>query len=344
MFHLFGRTYLDHDVFYNTKYMPVVLSSVEKPHPISEKLGEKFGTILPFDQIIAQDFNGSLERFWSSMIQDVRSKKTVIFADSECYHQLLIQYWKSIFKNADLSFLHDLYQTHIADNDLKTVMNIERADNYKKLRPGELPRITPEEFETLYIKSPVIECLNYKSKEEVSFEYLLAEFSLEPSGELAPAFLQKLKLLCWRTWLSDVFSLRNDFLGSYFHFDKDLEVKSYLEKNPLTTWFLDPNFHENNIDYICKKYTPAPFVALSHLINPGEAKGNGNTWDSFITVTEALFQGKYQELLQADIENRKGCTFIRDHLLNESNQLLASKIYEDIRLKNIKNLTKFKLA
>ncbi len=344
MFHLFNRTYLEHEVFYNTKYASEVISSVEKSHPISEKLGTSVGQIPAFQDYLKENFGASLENYWSEQLKESVIKKKIIFADDLCYHQLLIQFWKSIFKEPTLDFLYELYRLHVTDCDLKLVMNIDRADNYKRLRPGQLPALTYEEFSSIYEKTSEVICLRFHSKEDISFEYLLAEYYQDRTGHLSGNFLKKLRTLCWRTWLSDVYSLRNDFLGSYYSFNNDRSVKSYIEENKHTAWMLDESFNESNIEYIRTNYSPKIFIELYELINGKESFLPANVWESFTSITREVFSGKYLELLEEDIRYNRGCTFIRDHLGNEANQILASWIYSLVRDNKLEHLKRLKLA
>lgn len=344
MLHLFDRTYLEHEVFYNTKYYSLIISSVEKPHPISEKLGESFGKILSFPDYLSSEHQGDIDQFWLSLFQKDIGKKKIIFADSATYSDRHVEYLKSILQNPAPEFLFELYELQFADSEIKLLMNIDRGDNFARLRPGQTPKLSYEAFRGIYDKAPVIPSLRNKNKDDLGFELLLANYFLSPQSLLSTYFIQRLIRLTWRTWLSDVYSLRNDLLGSYFYLDPKLDIANFMQSNPLVKCFIDPNFHESNSGYILKTYSADTFKELHQLINPNIIGDDKNPWNNFGKFTELLFKEKYLELLDADIQNQKGCTYIRNHLANESNQLMASKIYELVRTSDKTKLEYFQLA
>ena len=345
MFHLFDRTYMEHEVFYNTKYYPVVISSVEKPHPISEKIGEDFGKVLEFQEFLKQNHGGDINDFWSKLMLLEPNRKKILYADASTYQDRLVEYFKSILKTPEADFVYELYSLNHSDNEVKLLMNLDRADNDKQIRPGHFRKLQFGNFETLYDQTPVVSFLRNKSKEDLGFELLLAEFHLNPKSTLSMFFFPRLIRLTWRTWLSDLGSLRNDLLGSLYYLDPKLDVNSFFKTNPMVRCFMDKDFNEHNTSYILGNYKAADFKELYLQINPNQpAIQDENPWNNFLKLTEMLFEQKYLELLRYDIENRKGCTYLRNHLANESNQLLASKIYEDIRLSNDQNLKRFQLA
>ena len=343
MFHLFGRTYIDHDVFYNSKYIPIIISSVEKPHPISEKIGEPYGKVRKFEDFLQEEHKGELNHFWDYLIQNGPGKKTVLYADHAAYTERLIEYYKSVFENPEADFVFELYELQHADKEIKLLMDVDRGDNIKSVRPGEIPKYNFGDFEKIYDSASVISPVRNMPKNDLGFELLLAESHLSPNSALSMFFSQRLIRLTWRTWLSDLYSLRNDIFGSLYYLDRNSNIREFIKTNPLFKCFMDVDFNEKNSHYILKSYQKVQFKELFLTVNPQGASGE-NPWSNFLLFTDLLFEGKYYELLEADIQNRKGCTYIRNHLTNESNQLLASKIYEDIRLSNFNNLKRFKLA
>lgn len=344
MLHLFDRTYLEHENFYNTKYFSLIISSVEKPHPISEKLGENFGKVLGFQDYLTTEHQSDINLFWLSLIQKDTGKKKILFADYVTYQERLIEYWKSVFKNPTPAFIYDLYLLQHADAEIKLLMNVDRGDNNSRAGLGHVPKLSFDEFNAIYEKASVVSSLRNRNKDDLGFELLLANYFIAPQSLLSTFFIQRLIRLTWRTWLSDVFSLRNDFLGSYYYLDKKLNVSEFLKASPMAKCFMDPDFHENNSSYILKNYSAAEFKELHQLINPQTVSGAGNPWNDFGLFTDFIFKQQYLELLQADIDNQKGCTYLRNHLANESNQLMASRIYELVRTSDKGQLENFLLA
>lgn len=348
MLHLFGRIYLEHEVFYNTKYDSVVLSTNEKPHPISEKIGEDFGRVQAFDELIKVNYQRDINLFWKKLFEE-REKKTIIYSNIELKNCLTIQYWKSIFENPSVDFVYQLYLTQHTDEEVKLLLNINRADNFKRLRPGDIAKLSLDEFEKIYNETQVVDYLKNCNKEDFSFELLLPSYFTNPESYLSLHFFHRLKKLCWRTWFSDLDSLRNDYLGSFFFtlnqesFEWP-EVREVVLNLEMTKSFLDPNFNPDNSHYILKNYKPDNFKDLYNAVTPfSDRITTDNPWDNFCKFTDVIFEENYLLLLEKDIQNQKGCTFIRDHLVNESNQILASYIYENIRLNNKAKLERFRL-
>jgi hypothetical protein len=344
MIHLFSNVYLEHEVFYSSKYPDLIISEIEKPHPVSEKMGTAFGRIPPFQDFLKESHSNNIENFWLSLLRD-RGLPKVIYADPFCFELLLLQYLKSIFFQPKSEFVAEIYQTYNKDIDIKLLMNMDRADNFKKFRPGDFKSDTLEELKRKADDSVTIKALCSWDKNDIGFEFLLPGFYNELNVELQPSFLKRLEKLCWKAWLSDVYSLKSDFLASFFTSTNSSNVKEAIENNKLTKWFNDPFFNADHSKHILEQYSPDLFCEMFYQVNSNiQYKNVDNACFSFVGLTEAIFNQSYIKILEDNINNQRGCSLVRGDLTNKANQFLASKIYEEIRTKNHDELKKYRLS
>lgn len=366
MVHLFNKVYLCHESIYNTQSESLLLFSEKRQHPITRNFGIEAFEIPLFDEILGQLFDNSEEKFWQTLLAKNPQKKFSLFADTQSFSRLLIQFWKSIFPNHTPKGLFKLYQFFLIDNRLKSFLKYDHPEISRQYLQKELNFLTFEEFEKVLNTVPKIECLSQTNKSHFSFEYLLADYFYNNNSKYAYAFKNKIKDLAWRSWINDAEILKAEILNSFYDIKRivpDFEVdfndpkyiqhlEKYIKIHPKLSWMLDPLFDENNAEYIRANYKVEIFTELYTRVhhswgeNPNYI-GNeslGLLGDDHVLQTNHVFNERYTEYLLKNINKAFGCIFTNDHLRNKSNQLLPGYVYECVRNNTTELLKEFELS
>ena len=349
MYHLFNRIYLDHEKRYHTNHDFTLVYEKEGAHPISRQSSFPFPAVPSFRSYLKEKFNGSEEDFWKDLIMKPSTKKYFLFVDSNLLLNLKLQFWKSIFENLEAENAYKLYKFDCMDSTLKRFMYRNRVGSFYDSSNEE--RIDYEEFKSRFEKTVTIKCLSEMDKSEVSFEYLLGDYFFNKNSQYSFAFRSKLKDLSWKIWFNDMEILKSELINSFYDINRvvpsfqfSLDDFSNLENmiigHPQLKWMLDPEFHDENIDYVKNNYDPDLFIQLAKsfrdlwdlkiLSNDPEILSKVQIQDK-ILPTEKLFKEQYFELLEENVEKNMGCLFVDEYLRDKANQILPSFIYEKIR-------------
>lgn len=358
MIHLFKKVYLCHLAFFSDARDYWILSAEEREHPLQKINEMTLDKIAPFSQFQKTRFADSRENFWKFLFEK-KADSFHIFADSQTLSLLLIQFWKSILKETDLNLHYQLYVYTLLDYSLKS--NINRSPHANSLKAFKLanPFLSYEEFKTVFERTEIIPFLQSCEKADFSFELLMANYFLNKDSRWAKPFKDKLKFFAWKTWFNDIEILKTEVINSIFSVQKnipnltvDLDIKKpemfevTLFSHHYLNWIKDENFNFNNIDYVRKNYDRKIFdyfYEKLHLDYYAVDKERMKKTDSYllgdyIMQSELVFEEKYEEYLQKDINRGRGCIFINDALTLKANHLLSSIIYDSIRKNELAKL------
>lgn len=362
MFHFTGRIYLEHEKWYNSKYDHEILYTETSNHPAARTVNFDFAKLPSFKEVVDEKYEGSEQTFWEKTLAQAKNKKFVIFADSALYLRFQAQYWKSIFEDLSAENAYRLHKFYYQDKKLKQFLYVDRA-GAKAHDIDDNPFLSFEDYAKVYNEAPIIDAFAQLNKGDVSFEYLLGNYFFDKKSPYAPAFKTKLKNLCWKIWFNDMEILRSELINSFYDINKvipsvhlDIEdVTSFEEifkKEPKLRWMQDPDFNEDNIDYVRDTYDSETLEDL--------AKSFRDNWDlkilsedkeilskikiqDHILPTKKVFEEKYLELLDENIQKNFGCRFVDEFLRNKANQLLPCMIYDKARTNQTDQLSFLKL-
>lgn len=366
MVHLFNKVYLRHESLYDSFGEILIGFSEAKPHPLAETLNLVESRYPAFQDILDEKFEGSIEQMWASLLQKDKTKKVNFFVDTVMMHKILVQYWKSIFKNPDINFIYQIYRLFILDNRLKSFLMVDmkrvaRDKLYNALAPMEFG-----DFEKLYKETPASEVLKKCDKSVLGFEYLLANYYHSPDSFYAGIFLARLKELSWKFWFNEAEILKAEILNAFYDIERLVpemkvnseiigsvtEAEKMIASNKLLSWIVDENFNKANLEYVQRKYSKDIFLTLHERMfsywsgREGamqDLRKGGSLADDQALKTDFIFDGKYLELLEFDIKKGFGCIFTSELLRNKTNQILTGYIYDLIRKKDQKALAMFEL-
>jgi hypothetical protein len=363
MFHLFNKVYLEHEKWFSTKYESVILANGDLPHPVTRLSGFKAVNVPKFKEYIQSEFSGEEDNFWKSLINQNPNIGYNIFVDQSLFDQLMLTYWKNIFKDLDVENAYLLYKFNFLNEKLKRYNRIDRADNIPSDWENNIP-MTLEKFSPLFASAPRIPSLLKLDKGSVSFEYLMANYFFQPDGPCTEKFLRKLKDFSWQVWFSDVEIMRGEIINSFYDIrriipDADLDilsiesVENFIHTEPKLKWLLDPDFNINNLSYVIKTYPKEVFVELAQAMHQcwgfkyklEEPQFENKTYENdYILPTTYVFEGRYVDFLMKSINESFGCVFVNDSLLDKANQLLPLFIYEKVRSAKIEDLKFLRLS
>lgn len=362
MFHLFNKVYLEHELHFNSIGESITLAKEEKEHPVSLLAGMSIGRVLAFDDYLKEKHQGSLNDFWKFLINQSSERQFTVYTDSEIYLKLQFQFWRNIFADPGPDFLHFLYKFYYQDARLKEFKYVYRGLNRFGNKIAHFKKFTDAEFRALYKEIEEIPALQAMDKSAVSFEYLMANYFYDKHSYYAPAFLTKLKDICWKKFFNDAEEMRSEIINSFYDINQifpDLkitfedydEVENHIKKEPMLRWILDPEFNDRNIAYVLRTYPWDIFPKLQSEIDRvsrvkvtlrGKEIKDIDVFN-LASQTEQLFTGQYEKMLQDNIEKHFGCVFINNELSHKTNQLLAPYIYEQIRNQEWHKLAPFRL-
>lgn len=346
MFHLFDNVYLEHESRYSTKYYHYVLSSQGMRHPALRHTEAHIHNVKPFEQFLQDDFKASENVFWNKISENPKNQKLVLFVDDELLLRFQIGYWRSILKNPSADNLYQLYSYHTLDMKLKRYLYVE--DSLTNHQDYILPdQLSKEVFTEKVSSTPPIEAFQKMDKSRVGFELLLANHFL--TDKYRSSFLDRLKELSWRAWFDDVEILRSEIINSFYDLKRifphassifpDVKLtEHFILSEPKLSWVLDPRFGERDIEYVKKTYSKEMFLELGETILKC-MEGKDNNVEEHILPTEYVFDDRYEDLLNRNINKQFGCLFVNDQLKKKTNQLLPLLVYEKVRENKIPDLS-----
>ena len=112
MFHLFNKVYIDAEWHVSSKYNFVLLTKERKEHPLSRVLGFQVEPTTRIEDYLNSQHHGSIENFWTYLLQIEPQKKFVIYLDEELYLDFILQYWKSLYPNSSINHIANLFHFH----------------------------------------------------------------------------------------------------------------------------------------------------------------------------------------------------------------------------------------
>lgn len=350
MLHLFNRVYIKHESMFETVNESLMVRSERKAHPLAFLVSMAGAELPSFEEILKDRYEDSIDNFWKELVLMPADKKYSIFVDSKVLIQLMLQFWKSIFKNPSVDSLFRLYNFSILDNKLKSyLIKDDRVKNKAKFNEA-IGYISKDEFIELYNNAPKIQCLMDLDKSALGFEYLLGNYFVPEVAQYKDFFEERLGKLAWSSWFADTQILRGELLTGFYdlnkllpnlnlNLDEPISIDQTILENKHLAWMLDPKFEENNMDYILRKYGKDIFIDLNqHMVFAKGAESKKGTitdnqlfFNYQVNLTNLVFDENYEEFLKQDIADGFGCQLINDDFVHKANQLFVSYIYDKVR-------------
>jgi hypothetical protein len=363
MFHLFQRIYLDHDSHVHSRSAMMVLSSKEKPHPISTIAGRSLGSVAAFDQVLKEDFQDSLEVFWKFVISRDPTRDFVLFVDDELYFQFQIQYWRSILAEPSPGTLYELYNVYRTDYELKIPTAVDRGENPSGTYRNLYPRLTQAEFEARIAHIGSSSVLRQANLAEVSIEYLLADFFSDPRSDYREGLKKKVLQMAWRNWFNDIEELRSEVLAGASNLDQlypDLapvlrsggDPMAILKSDERFAWLHDERFSRRDRHEIRLNYPADYFPTIQALVDricrirvrlKGLETEDVDTFNQ-ASETRLLYADDFEGIIRQDVERCFGSFFLKGRRYADINHFLIGTLYRMVRAGRVEELRRLRLA
>jgi len=354
MFHLFKTAYLHYDYKFDGigyKFImasPLVGDGVGLPMGGPDKNDILYPVTHSFESLLNDHFNGKIDKFWEKLYN--ADNKIICYLLPEDLNKLQIQYWKSIFANANINDIYFLHKTWIESIRLRSYINTTARD-YRNYETRQKLKILPfNEFKNIYDSVLVSNFLkNGIDFSKLSFEYLLADYFYNgSSSSMKSELLKRVKIISIDNFRDELEQLKFEILFGFLDVNKlDETIKPEIGtleeqiKNTKLKWTVDENFNTDP-KYIKENYNYLDFVDQFDKIND-KIYSIWSNEEYMKVLTELIVHEKWEELLMKDIERNYGCTYTWKFFKEKSNQVLSTYIYQKIRENKTQDLSPFRL-
>jgi len=355
MINLFDRVYLRHDnvLARNEGQQKLIISpKVKDIVYVSDPLQQQQAGIMgAYDSLSDCDhYMGGRDAFWVSLA--TKKAKIIVIAERAVVAELLIQYWKAIFKQTTAESLYALYQIMVNNENLHTHRPTEKRThlNSPKSTDGDIVKLTAEEFGAIYDKTEpaLLDFTSEMALKSVPFEYLLMSYLAQNQTEAIKRVLfQKLDAIMRSNIVAKLVGVREELMfESHNYYLLEPGEKEHLITDPIEhmrnsahlSWVMDDAFVYGNEDEILKKYSLDQirffFEQVKRLVMED---------DSTFVAIECMKNKQYGRLIEFDIGDHQGNFFGTGAYVNKINGLLVSYSYQLSRLKMTDRLSFYEL-
>lgn len=339
MFHIFRNVYFDIDSAMTSNNIDIII--------LSPMWRESRETLLRASNVLAvcdslaefseTQLSGDRSQFWSFIYKyKGQNSRLVIYMQPELLLEMQVELWKNILPYADNKALYWLHRVYIEDCRFRNYLspNVE-ADGAKRGYLS-LRSLSMNEFDKLNQSTKKIDFLKNLSKEDLSFEYQLADFLYRPESMLKKCVLDKVKHFTWSNWMAELDILKGDILNGIMDVNRLLPTDSVIDVsdpsqifsqiigNPYVCWVADQNLFPNNYGYVEQNYDKKIFKQLYSCFY-GMWQVNGEDMSELIDL---IYSHQYEKLLYRDIARSFGSVYSGGRFRNKMNQVLVSSIYK----------------
>lgn len=357
MINLFDRVYLKHDNVLTKAEGQQKLIITDKnfviPYASERHVQQAAGIIGVYDCMSDCDFyNGDREGLWTML--RLKAAKVIVIARKDYVAELLIQYWKSIFKDPSLESLYTLYQLTVNNENLHSYRFRERTAKVTSPNSDSdlIEKLTLEEFTTLFNKTDKVAALEGLEKRYLPFEYLLmselGNYGKPGRKEIYQPLYKKIDMIVRKNIVGELISARDDFFFETHNFyllnegEKEtpiLDPLKTIEQNPSLSWVLDDLFEYGNEDEILAKYSLGQIKGFYEVYH----RLFGYQFDDYNAID--FIQNKtFMKLVEYDIQDHKGNFFCSSAFVSKINGLLISYMYQQVRLNKRDVLQQYELV
>lgn len=365
MFHLFNKTYLDFDFRFNSQHDSLIASSQCIKDPLLyEVMGFKPDIVKKasnLKELLDENFKGSLEKMWKHIFERGQNNRFTIYLDSNDYLRLQCIFWKSIFSKLDVKSAYKLYEFHIQDLKVKSLLKVGSIHKSVREYLDQVEIAGREEFTEYWNQAEHSQFLKSLDPKSLSFENLFSSFFLEKNEKVREAFQKKLKTICWKLIVEEIQILKADVVkGIYDYIQVDLEKKesvtngqyeisdvvNLIQANPQYLWLLDEGIRSDNIEHILNCYNANDFIRfmrhknIIHQMPLIDHKSD----DLSSKILKLAFEENYREILEIDIDSGFGSLFFAGSDSLKTNDLFLSYLYQLKRENNITALSLYEVC
>ena len=312
-------------------------------------------------ELLDENFKGSLEKMWKHIFERGQNNRFTIYLDSNDYLRLQCIFWKSIFSKLDVKSAYKLYEFHIQDLKVKSLLKVGSIHKSVREYLDQVEIAGREEFTEYWNQAEHSQFLKSLDPKSLSFENLFSSFFLEKNEKVREAFQKKLKTICWKLIVEEIQILKADVVkGIYDYIQVDLEKKesvtngqyeisdvvNLIQANPQYLWLLDEGIRSDNIEHILNCYNANDFIRfmrhknIIHQMPLIDHKSD----DLSSKILKLAFEENYREILEIDIDSGFGSLFFAGSDSLKTNDLFLSYLYQLKRENNITALSLYEVC
>jgi hypothetical protein len=298
----------------------------------------------------ALHYVGGQDAFWVGLAQ--AKAKVIIIAERDVVAELLIQYWKAIFKDISSEAAYLLYQIQINNENLHAHRPTEKRVRLfsPNTTEADIELMSKEAFVALFDKSTpaLIDLSSDMAMRSLPFEYLLMSYLADPSDDsVKRVFFQKLDAIMRSNIVAKLIGGREELMfESHNYYLLEPGEVEHLITDPIAhmkasghlAWVMDEAFVYGNEDEILKKYSLDQirffFEQIKRLVLEDE---------SIFVAIECIKNKQYARLIEYDIGDHQGNFFGTGAFVNKINGLLVSFSYQLKRMGNLNLLKQYEL-
>lgn len=351
MFHIANKVYLEYDYAFNNKRPYLVASSTWGDRNFINIDLSAPQSALTFDELLTANYNGSREDFWTEMVE--KTDKFVAFIDPNMLVELQVQYWRSIFDNISVTDIHRLHNAWVDTEKLRNSFqpigdyDANTSEWNRANAINSLDYKTLEQITTIYNNNAPSAVLQGLDKNNVGFEYLLADYYNDNTSPYAANFIERVGYIAWDNWLDEIDHLRYELISLGLDIDAidtDLTSEpgsliSQINSSNALSWILDDRLED--LDYFKANYDhDKAMAALQDL-----ADAQGFDWESNVLtpISTNLVAEDYATLLSNDIAKGAGSMFVKERFIGKMNTVFVSWVYKMVRAETTANLSGYQL-
>lgn len=355
MINLFDRVYLRHDNVLargegqqKLIISPKVKDIVYVTDPLQQR---QAGIMGAYESLSDCDhYMGGRDVLWVSLA--TKQAKVVVIAERTVVAELLIQYWKAIFKQTTAESLYALYEIMVNNENMHAHRPTEKRTHLSSPNStdGDIVKLTIEEFGALYdkLEPALLDFTSETALKSIPFEYLLMSYLTQVKDDRAKrVFHQKLDAIMRSNIVAKLVGVREELMfESHNYYLLEPGEKEHLITDPIDhmrnsdhlSWVMDDAFVYGNEDEILKKYSLDQFRFFFEQVKRLVLED-----ESIFVAIECIKNKQYARLIEYDIGDHEGNFFGVGAFVNKINGLLVSYTYQLSRLKMLDKLALYEL-
>lgn len=353
MINLFDRIYIRHDnlLARSSGQQKLIISGREFTVPyVQQRLAQReAGIIGVFASTTESDKAfGGRDGFWTAM--RLKAAKVIIMVDRTVMAELLIQYWKSIFKETTLDSLYMLYVLYANNENLSA--NRPSEQEVFEATPSSteptVPKLTKEEFAVIYADTQPSVALDGIEKRYLPFEILLMSYLSDGCPQpVRKELFKKVDLIVRTNIVAKLVSGREELLfetHNYYRTNGDGVEEliddpiEYLKTHPTLSWVMDEDIAYGNESNILIKYS---LPQIKGFFQSHQALLHDHQDE--LAAIGFIENKQYAALIAYDIADEKGNFFGTTAFVTKINGLLVSYLYQLKRLEKTDTLKFYEL-
>lgn len=342
MINLFDRIYIKHDnvMSRNEGQQKLIITDKSFKIPyVSEKLAQiKTGIAGVYTSLEDADAaNGDRSGLWTML--RLKATKVIIIARKDYVAELLIQYWKSLFKTTTADSLYTLYTLYVNNENLHSYRPAERKTRISSPDTTEelIVKLTKEEFQAIYDKTDATPAMESIEKRYLPFELLLMSYIADATdNDEKKALFAKIDAIMRKNIVAKLAGSRQELLyetHNYYLLNPGSQEElitdpiAYLKSNPRLEWIVDDIFEYGKEEEILAKYSLNQIKFFFEM----HKRLTGDTHDE-IKAIDFVQNKQYAALIESDINDHRGNYFGTTAFVNKINGFLVSYMYQLKRL------------